>query len=126
MVKGIGKNVICLNPTCKSTEEIINMINSARYYPSLMASISYGGLKYLSEYKLIKNSMSLIGDIKVCNVIINCQNIALSRRGHIPSNCSSSIIDTIATIASSTTSPASLNWLVDRDLGAGVLNRYLF
>ena len=93
--------MITIHPTCKSTDEILHMINSARYYPSLTASICYGGFKYLSEYKLVKHSMGLIGEIRVCNVIINCQNIAQA-----------------------TFNVSALNWLIDRDLGAGVLNRF--
>lgn len=131
---GIGKNVICLFPTCKEIEEIQHMINSARYYPSLVSSISYGGLKYLSEFKLLKQSIPLIGDIKLCNILINCQNLALARNSSYNSfkqdstsqrhESMSSLIDSIAYLASSTSSSASINWLSDKDLGAGVLNRF--
>jgi predicted dehydrogenase len=106
---GIGKNVICLFPTCKSLDEIGHMINSAYYYPSLMSSISYGGLKYLSEFKLIKQYLKMVGDIKCCNITVNCRNIA---QVHEYSN---------DFLESSTNSS---NWLGDRDLGAGVLNRF--
>jgi predicted dehydrogenase len=111
---GIGKNVICLFPTCKSLDEIGHMINSAHYYPSLMSSISYGGLKYLSEFKLIKQYLKMIGDIKCCNITVNCRNIA---QVHGYSN---DFLQS-ATCSHSTTSSS---WLNDRDLGAGVLNRF--
>jgi len=107
------------------------MINSARYYPSLTSSINYGGLRFLSEFKLIKQYMSYIGDIKLCNIVINCQNISIAR-GHNNDNNSSNkiqdsltnLIDNIALVASHSTSGTASNWLSDRDLGAGVLNRY--
>lgn len=134
---GIGKNVICLSPTCKDLESITSMINSARYYPSLMSSINYGGLRFLSEFKLIKQNLSQIGDVKLCNIVINCQNIALLRQQqqqkqqnenqNSKSNQNGSLtnlIDNIAYVASASTSPMSLNWLSDKDLGAGVLNRF--
>lgn len=125
---GIGKNVICLFPTCKDLDSINSMINSAKYYPSLMSSINYGGLRFLSEFKLIKQYMSYIGDIKLCNIVINCQNIAINRQNSkflIDKHGSlSSLIDNINFVASASTSPTSLNWLSDRDLGAGCLNRF--
>jgi predicted dehydrogenase len=139
---GIGKNVICLFPTCKDLEEIQHMINSARYYPSLMSSISYGGLKYLNEFKLLKQSLQLVGQIKSCNIVVNCQNLALTRNNlltksktdnasvtdfkkeHQRSGSISSLIDNINLAASQSQSSESINWLSDRDLGAGVLNRF--
>ena len=98
------------------------MINSARYYPSLMSSIYYGGLRFLSEFKLIKQYISHIGDIKVCNIVINCQNIAIVRQINSKSPSKpllknqekqgslSSLIDDIAYVASNSTSAAALNW----------------
>ena len=150
---GIGKNVICIHPTCLNASDIEHMIGSAYYYPSLFSSCCFGGLKYLNEFRLIKQSMGLVGDVKLCNIVINCQNIALLRsvggkqqrkkttdsdaqqKSSLAdgSNSSSSrqrqgslssLIDSIALIASSSTSSTSLNWLSDRDLGAGVLNRF--
>ena len=117
--------MICLFPTCKNIDEIVGMINSARYYPSLMSSISYGGYKYLPEFKLIKESLPLIGEIKCCNININCQNMAAFRQNKSvqPLDSLSSVIDSIASNNLTTHSP-STNWLLDRDLGAGVLNRF--
>lgn len=139
---GIGKNVICLFPTCKDLDSICGIINSARYYPSLMSSINYGGLRFLSEFKLIKQYISLIGDIKLCNIVINCQNIAIVQKINSRKKNSSEsptkpllktqakqgslscLVDNIAYVASNSTSNTALNWQSDRDLGAGVLNRY--
>lgn len=148
---GIGKNVICLFPTCKNIEDIEQMIQSARYYPSLMSSVNYGGLKYLAEFRLLKQSLPLIGELKVCNVNISCQNLAMARSlmykkqqqqqqqnhhnnndstsfPHMSSSSSSSsisnLIDHIAMMASGNNASASLNWLTDKDLGAGLLNRF--
>jgi hypothetical protein len=90
------------------------MINSARYYPSLISSISYGGLKFLPEFSLLKESLPLIGDIKFCNIIINCQNLAVIRHEKSAQTFTSS----------ANTSAQALNWLTDSDLGAGVLNRF--
>ncbi len=90
------------------------MINSARYYPSLISSVSYGNLKYLPEFTLLKESLPLIGGIKFCNIIINCQNLAVIRHENSAQNSKSS----------KTTSAQALNWLNDCDLGAGVLNRF--
>jgi hypothetical protein len=133
--------VICLFPTCKNIEDIEQMIQSARYYPSLMSSVNYGGLKYLAEFRLVKQSLPLIGELKVCNINISCQNLAVARglmykKQHpnsqqesqqIPASASSSIsnlIDHIAILASGSNASASLNWLIDKDLGAGLLNRF--
>lgn len=90
------------------------MIHSARYYPSLISSIGYGGLKYLPEFKYLKEYLSLIGDVKSCNININCQNLAIVRHENSASsvNCHK------------TTSDQALNWFTDCDLGAGVLNRF--
>ncbi|CAF0733516.1 unnamed protein product [Brachionus calyciflorus] len=129
---GIGKNVICLFPTCKNIDEIEHMIVSARYYPCLMSSIFYGGLKYLSEYKLIKKNLCLIGDIKVCNISISCQSLVMARSKMYNRlkdekqdlDCLSTLIDKIILASCSTSSSESINWLGDKDLGAGVLNRY--
>lgn len=117
------------------------MIQSARYYPSLMSSVNYGGLKYLGEFRLLKQSMPLIGELKVCNINITCQNLAVARglmykrhqdaaapTASAPSSTTlssiSTLIDHIATLAASSNAGASLNWLADKDLGAGVLNRF--
>jgi hypothetical protein len=143
---GIGKNVICLFPTCKNMDDIVHIINSSCYYPSLLSSISYGGLRYLPEYRLIKQSLHLVGNVRLCNVIINCQNIAMFRSLEQNDNDRSTaaaydqltesankmskhsstenLIDSLAHMASSTASPTSVNWLIDRDLGAGALNRF--
>jgi hypothetical protein len=94
----------------------MHMINSARYYPSLISSICYGGFKYLCEFDLIKHYLTLIGDIKVCNINIECQNIAQNVK--IVNNESND-----AHKSCQKESASSLNWLIDRDLGAGVLNR---
>ena len=101
------------------------MINSARYYPSLMSSINYGGYKYLSEFKLIKESLPFIGEIKCCNININCQNIAAFRQNKSfqPQDTLSNVIDSIASNNMLTHSSCT-NWLLDRDLGAGVMNRF--
>ena len=115
------------------------MINSARYYPSLLSSISYGSLHYLTEFKQIKQSIPLIGEIKLCNIVINCQNIAVTKqqltKDSVNSNKTSNVtnfrqrqgsltnvIDNLSCVASSSSS--TINWLSDRDLGAGVLNRF--
>ena len=90
------------------------MINSAHYYPSLISSIAYGGLKYLPDFRTLKECLSLIGDIKFCNIIINCQNLAVVRHEN-----SAHEAHTLRT-----TSDQALNWLTDADLGAGVLNRF--
>lgn len=145
LFKGIGKNVICLFPTCKNIEDIEQMIQSARYYPSLMSSVNYGGLKYLAEFRLLKQSLPLIGELKVCNINITCQNLAMARNlmykkqqhhesstssfPHMSTSSSSSssisnLIDHIAIMASGNNASASLNWLMDKDLGAGLLNRF--
>lgn len=135
--------MICLFPTCKNIEEIEQMIQSARYYPSLMSSVNYGGLRYLAEFRLLKQSLPLIGELKVCNISISCQNLAMARslmykkhqnllnesisQSQIPAASSSSIsnlIDHIAAIASANNAGESLNWLTDKDLGAGLLNRF--
>jgi hypothetical protein len=151
--------VICLFPTCKDLDEIQHIINSARYYPSLMSSISYGGLKYLAEFKTLKQSLPLVGDIKCCNIHINCQNLAVARNNllqkskneqqqqqqhssstnssqnstttsnpalsnHQRSSSISSLIDNINLAASCSQSSAALNWLSDKELGAGCLNRF--
>ena len=142
---GIGKNVICLFPTCQDLAEIQHMIGSARYYPSLMSSVSYGGLKYLSEFRALKHSLSLIGEVKCCNVHISCQNLALARNHqinkskselaattansslnsqHQRSSSISSLIDSINQAAASSQSATALNWLSDKELGAGCLNRF--
>lgn len=89
------------------------MINSARYYPSLISSICYGGFKYLSEFDLIKYYIKLIGDVKVCNINIECQNIAQNIK-NVNNESDNSRLNVSA---------SALNWLIDRDLGAGVLNR---
>ncbi|RNA40820.1 glucose-fructose oxidoreductase domain-containing 1 [Brachionus plicatilis] len=129
---GIGKNVICLNPTCSDRVEIEQMIVSARYYPCLLSSICFGGLRYLKEYTSLKNKLNLIGDIKVCNITINCHNIVMARNQMHQSlsnkkfqlDILSEIVDKINLNVSSTSAPGSVNWLSDKDLGAGVLNRY--
>lgn len=125
--------MICIFPTCKTIDDIQQMIQSARYYPSLMSSVNYGGLKYLAEYRLLTQSLPLIGELKVCNVNISCQNLALARNQlykkqqetpYIQPSSISNLIDHIAMLASGNNANASLNWLADQDLGAGVLNRF--
>lgn len=113
---GIGKNVICISPTCKNIDEILNMINSARYYPSLISSVLYGGLKYLPEFQILKDNLSLLGDIKFCNIIINCQNLTVVRHENAFHDFNSN--------STKITSEQATNWLSDIDLGAGVLNRF--
>ena len=46
--------MICCFPTCKNDDDINHMINSVYYYPTLISSINYGGLRYLDEFKLMK------------------------------------------------------------------------
>lgn len=140
--------MICLFPTCKNIEDIEQMIQSARYYPSLLSSVNYGGLKYLAEFRLLKQSLPLIGELKVCNINISCQNLAMARsllykkqqqQAHdsstsagsfpqvvssSPSSSISNLIDHIAIMASGNNASASLNWLTDKDVGAGLLNRF--
>lgn len=130
--KGIGKNVICLSPTCSDIVDIEQMIVSARYYPCLLSSMCFGGLRYLKEYNTLKSKLSLIGEIKVCNVSINCHNIVIARsqmhqklsNKNFKLDILSEIIDQINLNVYSTSAPGSVNWLSDKDLGAGVLNRY--
>lgn len=90
------------------------MIHSARYYPSLISSIGYGGLKYLPEFKYLKEYLFLVGDVKSCNININCQNLAIVRHENSAANIN----------LHKSTSDQSLNWFTDCDLGAGVLNRF--
>lgn len=123
---GIGKGVVCLFPTCKSLDDILHMINSAHYYPSLINGCEYGGIRYLAEFKLVKQSLSLIGDIKLCNIVINCQSL-INNKGSSNENTSSSKTSQQKNgnfMDNSFTSPSSINWLSDKDLGAGVLNRF--
>ena len=132
MLKGIGKNVICLSPTCRDIVDIEQMIVSARYYPCLLSSICFGGLRYLKEYNTLKSKLSQVGEIKVCNVTINCNNIVIARsqmhqklsNKKFELDILSEIIDQINLNVYSTSAPGAVNWLSDRDLGAGVLNRY--
>lgn len=141
---GIGKSVICLFPTCKELDQIAHMINSARYYPSLVSSVFYGGVKYLAEFRALKQALSLLGDLKCCQVHITCQNLALARQtllarsdhsttstsghnhqsNHQRSASISSLIDSINLAAASSQSSTSINWLSDKELGAGCLNRF--
>ena len=51
------------------------MINSAYYYPTLISSINYGGLRYLDEFKLMKKSLNHVGEVKLCNINISCTNL---------------------------------------------------
>lgn len=124
--------MICLNPTCTDLVDIEQMIISARYYPCLLSSIYYGGLRYLKEYTTLKSKLNLIGEIKVCNITVNCRNLVMARNQmhknlinkKIKIDNISEIIDKINLNISSTSSPGSVNWLSDKDLDAGVLNRY--
>jgi hypothetical protein len=111
-----------------------------------MSSISYGGLKYLAEFRTLKQALQLVGDIKCCNIVINCQNLVLARNNllqkskneqqpststnstqqisHQRSSSISSLIDNINLAASCSQSSTALNWLSDKELGAGCLNRF--
>jgi hypothetical protein len=110
------------------------MINSAYYYPTLISSINYGGLRYLDEFKLMKKSLNYVGEVKLCNINISCKNLIGIHE------CTDELINLIVDNSSTSSSSSYINanniklnkilsqiytnWNSDINLGAGILNRF--
>jgi hypothetical protein len=112
------------------------MLASAQYFPKLMSSVFYGGLNNLSEYVQMKNSFPLVGDIKLCNITVNCKNLIgiynftnniiqtenLANNNLIPKT--DNLIEFNKFDKNKIYSQLYTHWNADVNLGGGCLNRF--
>ena len=119
-------------------DDIKQMIYSAYYYPTLLSSVSFGGLRYLNQFKLVKEILKCFDGVKLCNVTINCNNLILSNNSNKLSanlnnntdlanfnNLNESELAELESIEQDKFSTyLYTHWHSDVDLGAGVLNRF--